>query len=72
MEPVPLISDVNLVSIASGLEQEPGSALGFVNEVFEKTCGRYVAVLIAQGMGLPHALGQVFVVVMELGEHIGP
>src|SRR4029453_1678643 len=57
-------------SVAAGLEQEPGALFGLVDPVLEKTCRRYVAVLVAQVVHLAHALGEVLVVLAQLGQHV--
>src|ERR1700751_1970268 len=67
---VALDAPTSFASAARGLEQEPGAPLGFIDPVFQQACARHVAVLVAEVVDLPHARGELLVVVAKLGQHV--
>src|ERR1700694_3285640 len=55
--------------LAAGFEQEPGAALGFVDEGLEQSGGAGIAVLVAELVRLSHRRRHVLVVSHQLALH---
>src|ERR1700730_14670393 len=55
--------------LAAGLEQEPGAALGLVDEGLEQTGGAGILVLVGELVRLAHRGGDVLVVFHQLAQH---
>src|SRR6476620_5468818 len=56
--------------LAAGLEQEPGAALGFVDEGFEQSGGAGILMLVGEFVRLPHRRRHVLVVFHQLAQHL--
>src|SRR5262245_41101534 len=54
----------------TGLKQEPGSPLGFIDPDFDEAGGGDVAMLVADVVGLAQPRRQHLVVLAQLGEHV--
>src|SRR5882672_3035261 len=55
--------------LAPGFEQEPGAALGLVDEDFEQARGAGILMIVAKLVRLAHRGGDVFVVFHQLAQH---
>src|ERR1700722_14878681 len=56
--------------LAAGLEQEPGAALGFVDEGFEQSGGAGILVIVGELVGFSHRGRDVLVVFHQLAQHV--
>src|ERR1700733_2800618 len=56
--------------LAAGLEQEPGAALGLVDEGLQQSGGAGILVIVAKLVGFPHRGGHVLVVFHQLAQHL--
>src|SRR4030081_1295914 len=56
--------------LAAGFEQEPGAALGLVDEDFEQARGAGILMVVAKLVGLAHRSRDMLVVFHQLAQHL--
>src|SRR4030095_3848456 len=59
------------VGLSPRLVQEPDAPLGLVDPDLDQAGRRHVVVLLADGVRLAHARGELLVVVAPLRQHVG-
>src|SRR6266480_5153957 len=58
------------VSLACGFEQEPRTALGFIDPNFDETCRCYVTIFVTHVVRFAETRGERLVVIQQLGKHV--
>src|SRR5207248_1090634 len=54
----------------AGFVEKPHTLFRLVDEILDQTGGRYIVVLVANVMALPHRCNEALIVVAQLGQHI--